>query len=48
MTGINNAELFLPIKIYHSPDLFAKDRYLMCILNEAFISKYSPRIKKSE
>ena len=44
MTGINSAKLLLPIKLYHSPDLCAKDRYVICILNEALISKYSQRI----
>ena len=44
MIEINNAECLLPIKLYHSPDVCAKDRYAMSILNEATISKKSRRI----
>ena len=44
MTGINGTEFLLPIKLYNSPDLCAKDRYVICILNEAIISQYSQRI----
>ena len=41
MIEINKAEYLLPMKLYHSPDVCAKDRYAMCILNEATISNKS-------
>ena len=44
MTAINTAELLLPTKLYDSPNLCAKYRYVMCILNGAIIWKYCQRV----